>query len=135
MLLINCHEAKFRKTYPFLDERVRTYHNVDLPGFDMIIECLASNTFYASGKQAYPHAEGRQELIERMGVLSREDFRRRHESCLKTTMRCLHCSETGDYSLARSHISLKQAIHRRFTLKILNDLPRRKPLCIRKLKR
>ena len=123
VLLVDSDEAKMLKDHLFLNQRMRTDDNVDLPIRQLFVDSLACGTFYTANEECDVNAKGRQQCVERLSMLTRENLRRGHDRRLKSLAGCLASREAGNDCLAATNIPFKQAVHRFVTRHILQDLP------------
>src|SRR5262244_898986 len=64
-------------------------------------------------------------------VLFSKYLRRGHESCLVSTIHGRHHANHGNDRLSAAYVTLKQAIHRRLGLHVIEDLGDHMALCAR----
>ena len=123
MLLVDHDKPEFFERDFVLNHSVRADDHVDVTAGDLFVQRRAGFAFDAPDQQADFDAKWTQECVERLCVLPRKNFSRRHEGGLVAVTRSLTRREARHHCLARADIALKQSVHRHFSLKILQNIP------------
>ena len=83
----------------------------------------------------YGVAERSQKGLERFIVLVRQNFSRRHDTCLVTVVNRQEATHQCDKCLTRTDIALQQAVHLFARFEVVVYLVNDAFLCVRQLKR
>ena len=135
MLLVRDDEAELRELHTVREERVRADDDVDIMRGNAIVHRLPLFRCEVSREEADANARPCELLRERVIMLAREDFRRRHECALATVLDRLDEREEREHGLARADVALHEAAHRRRLLHVAADVPPSRRLPGRQRKR
>ena len=125
MLLIRHDEAERSEGDRLLDQGMRADHDIDIVRLDRLVRRLALLLRQSSCQEQKPHGQISKQFAELVEMLTRQDFRRRHECALKAVFHRLDKRQEGESRLARADVSLHETAHRQGKLHVLpNVAPR-----------
>ena len=112
VLLIDDHETQALKLDALLKQGVCADRNLRAAGREFAERANAARPRASASDQREIQIERREPRAEVARVLLREQFRRRHDCCLKAGLHSPDGGERGDDRLAATHVSLHEAQHR-----------------------
>ena len=133
VLLIDDHETQALELDALLKQGVCADRNLRAAGREIAERANAARPRTSASDQCEIQIERREPRAEVARVLLREQFRRRHDCCLKAGLHSPDGGERGDDRLAATHVSLHEAQHWIGSAEILFDLRPRTRLCARQL--
>ena len=135
MLLVRHDEAERGEGDRLLNQGMRADHDIDIVRLDCLVRRLALLLRQSSCQEQQPHGQISQQFAELVEMLTRQDFRRRHECALKAVFHRLDERQEGERRLTRADVALHEAAHRHGKLHILTNVAPRLFLILRQPKR
>ena len=106
-----------------LNQRVRADDNIHRMCGERRIDLRTFLLRQPPREKSHTNAKRREQRLQIIIMLTRQDLRRRHQRTLISVLRCFDESEQGDCGLSRANISLHEAAHGQRRLHIARDLP------------
>ena len=133
VLLVGDDEGKVIIDYLLLDQGVGSDDDIRFMGDNFLVDDPLFLCRHGTSEQdhLFVHTMLLKKFRHRLEVLSRENFRRHHESSLVSVLAGCQERQNGDERLTGAHITLDQPVHDGTALEVLQDFLQRPQLGVR----
>ena len=133
MLLVHDGQVQSVKRGAALDDRLRADHHVHAAALHVAPDAPLVSGWNAAGDQFHSHAQGRQQIAQRGGVLFGQHFGGRHDGSLPAVANDRVQRAGRHHGLAGTDVSLQQPAHGPVAPQVVQDLGHGHALAVRQL--